>query len=75
MPALTLWEPIDELAKACREAAAETKAGLCDGHAAFNAVAADRRPLLFVDDQVHLAPTGQRLLAETVAMMLTPRGR
>lgn len=75
MPALTLWEPIDELAKACREAAAEAKAGLCDGHAAFNAVAADGRAALFVDDQVHLAAPGQRLLAETVATMLAPRGR
>jgi lysophospholipase L1-like esterase len=70
MPSLPLWEPIDELAEACRQAAKEANAGLCDGFAIFNAVPATERAKLFVDDRVHLAPAGQQALARAVAAAL-----
>jgi lysophospholipase L1-like esterase len=70
MPSLPLWEPIGELAEACRQAAKETNAGLCDGFAAFAAIPAAERATLFVDDRVHLAPAGQQALAKAVAAAL-----
>ena len=72
MPSLPLWEPIGELAAACRQAAKETNAGLCDGFALFTAVAPDGRAALFVDDKVHLAPPGQQALATAVAATVAP---
>lgn len=70
MPALPLWEPIGELAEACREVAKEANTGLCDGFAQFTAVPVDRRTALFVDDHVHLAPAGQQALAQAMATAL-----
>jgi lysophospholipase L1-like esterase len=72
LPGLPLWDELSGLAQAAREAAAAERAGLCDGYAAFVAAAKDGgRERLFVDDRVHLSPTGQQVLATAVLEAIT----
>lgn len=74
LPGIPLWDELGGLAQAAREAAAQENAGLCDGYAAFIAAAKDGgRERLFVDDQVHLSPAGQQVLAKSVLEALVAK--
>ena len=65
-PAASRWEPMQELAAACRKAAAEQHAGLADTEQAFYAAGKTDRDRLFVNDRTHLSPIGHELVAATV---------
>jgi lysophospholipase L1-like esterase len=72
-PSLERWDQTAELAKACRDAAAESKTGLADVRAAFVREGASDAQRLFVNDRVHLSAAGHRVVAETVVHALTDK--
>lgn len=74
-PAASRWGAVAELAEACRAAARDRNAGLADTDAAFRAAGKDKPEALFVDDKVHLGPTGHQLVAETVLKAIEAGGK
>jgi len=71
-PTLDQPDTLSEMAEACRKAAQAQKAGSADVYAAFRAGLQAERERLYADDKVHLSPTGQTLVADTVLRALTP---
>jgi lysophospholipase L1-like esterase len=68
VPAASRWGAVAELAEACRQAAADRKAGLADADKAFTAAGRDEatRDKLYVKDRTHLSPAGHALMAQTI---------
>ena len=77
VPAASRWGAVEELAEACRQAAADRKAGLADADKAFTAAGEDEkeRVKLYVVDKTHLSPAGHALLAKTVLEAIETGGR
>jgi lysophospholipase L1-like esterase len=65
-PSATRWDATMELGEACRTAARERKAGLCDVEAAFRAVPREERDRLYIADRVHLGPAGHQLVVDSI---------
>jgi lysophospholipase L1-like esterase len=68
VPAASRWGAVEELAEACRQAAADRKAGMADADKTFTAAGEDEkeRDGLYVKDRTHLSPAGHALMAKTV---------
>ena len=75
VPALEQWTLKNELAEACRAAAAERKAGLSDVEKAFGAAPTDQRAALFCTDKVHLGKAGHEATASTVLEAIERAGK
>jgi lysophospholipase L1-like esterase len=77
VPAASRWGAVEELAEACRQAAADRKAGLADADKAFTAAGGDekQRDALYVKDRTHLSPDGHALMAKTVLEAIEGAGR
>ncbi len=77
VPAASRWGAVEELAEACRQAAADRKAGLADADKAFTAAGEDEkeRLKLYVVDKTHLSPAGHALLAKTVLEAIEAGGK
>ena len=75
--AASRWGAVEELAEACRQAAADRKAGLADADKAFTAAGEDEkeRLKLYVVDKTHLSPAGHALLAKTVLEAIEAGGK
>nr|MBA2482568.1 SGNH/GDSL hydrolase family protein [Planctomycetota bacterium] len=66
MPSVESWDTMNELAEACRVAAKDQNAGLCDGFSVFHEVGKDNKERLFADDKVHLGKPGQEAMSKAV---------
>lgn len=66
MPAVSRWTTATELAGACREAAAESRAGFVDTERVFLAAGEQDKERLFVRDMVHLSSAGHVLVADAI---------
>ncbi len=73
LPDVELWDAAGELAEACRIAAKQENAGLCDAFALFHRLGADDREHLFARDKVHLGQPGQQALAQAVLEAITAK--
>ena len=73
-PSLGRWDTMAELAEACRRAAREAGAGICDTCAAFHKVDVSGRGALYCRDKTHLGPAGHALVAETVLTAIERAG-
>lgn len=71
-PSLENGAAYQELADACRKAAADRNAGIADVFARVQALDPDLRQAFFADDKVHLAPAGQSQVADAVMQALVP---
>jgi lysophospholipase L1-like esterase len=75
LPSVATWDAIGELAEACRGAAKQEEAGLCDAFALFHRLGAQDRERLYANDHVHLGEPGQRALAQAVLEAIAPPAR
>ncbi len=77
VPAASRWGTVEELAEACRQAAADRKSGLADADRAFTAAGDDEkeRLKLYVVDKTHLSPAGHALTAKTVLEAIEAAGK
>lgn len=74
-PPLENSDMLSELAAACRQAAKNRNAGICDVNSAFLAVPQSDRAGLYATDKVHLGRPGQERVAQTVLNALEKEGR
>jgi lysophospholipase L1-like esterase len=70
VPSVEKWTTRTELAEACRAAAKERNAGLCDTEKAFLEAGKADKESLFCSDKVHLGPKGHEVVASSVAAAL-----
>jgi lysophospholipase L1-like esterase len=77
LPAASRWGVTAELAEACRQAAADRKAGLADAEKAFLKEGDDEkeRDKLYVRDKTHLSPAGHALMARTILEAVEAAGK
>ena len=73
-PAAARWGVVEELAQACRMAAADRGAGLADTDRAFVAAGGKSPDPLFVHDRVHLSRAGHEIVAATVIKAIESGG-
>jgi lysophospholipase L1-like esterase len=73
-PAATKWEELAGFADACRKAAADRNAGLCDTYAALKEAGKDDKAKLY-SDGVHLSPAGQDVFAKCVLDAIEKTGK
>jgi lysophospholipase L1-like esterase len=75
VPSAAHWGQVEELATACREAAADTRAGLADADRAFESAGKQDKERLYVHDRTHLSPVGHALMARVVREAIEASGR
>jgi lysophospholipase L1-like esterase len=73
-PSDSNWDGMAELADACRLAAADENAGLCDIYQLFHTLGATNRAQLFAADGTHLSSVGQQAVANAVLQTLAAGG-
>ena len=74
-PAAARWGVVEELAQACRMAAADRRAGLADTDRAFVAAGGKNPDPLFAHDRVHLSRAGHEIVAATVIKAIESAGQ
>ena len=74
-PSAIRWDETEELADACRRAAADRHAGLADTDRAFHDAGKADRDHLFGFDRVHLGKPGHEVVAEAVLKAIDAAGR
>lgn len=75
VPAIETWDSAAELAVACRVAAKDQKAGLCDTWAVFHELGTADKERLYHADKVHLGKPGQEAFAKAVLAAIESNGK
>ncbi|MCY3022949.1 MAG: GDSL-type esterase/lipase family protein [Planctomycetota bacterium] len=74
-PAVSKWDSMADMAEACRKAAAEKNAGICDIYAAFHEAGKENKERLYCDDKTHMGKPGHELIAAKVVEALEKGGK
>ena len=74
-PAVPKWDTMADLAEACRAAAKDRNAGICDIYAAFHEAGKENKERLFCNDKVHMGPSGHELIAGKVLEAIENAGK
>jgi lysophospholipase L1-like esterase len=64
-PAATKWDGLEDMANACRKAAKEKNAGICDTAVVFHEAGKENKDRLYADG-THMSAIGHELLSKTV---------
>jgi lysophospholipase L1-like esterase len=75
LPGVETWDTTAELAEACRVAAKDEKAGLCDASAVFHELGKTDKERLYHTDKVHLGKPGQEAMAKAVLDAIEANGK
>ncbi|MBA3709721.1 MAG: CIA30 family protein [Planctomycetes bacterium] len=74
-PAASKWDEMADLAEACRTAAKDQNAGICDIYALIHELGKDNKDQFFDEDKTHLSALGQQTIAKAVLEALEKNGK